>query len=151
MTKAEVRQFARFYYREFKRDYPDIYADDAAWAAWSRMLIASEEAWPAMPELPRWLKPRVLRILTDRGLIKVTGSTFILKGWVTDRAKRQKAASNAAAQRWHSDGNADAHADAGADALLDRERGRKREGEQGVRALDGGRLTGPVDPGRKTA
>jgi hypothetical protein len=147
VTKAEMRQFARIYYREFRRDYPDVYADDGAWCAWTRMLIASEEAWPAMPELPRSVKPKALRMLLDRGLVTVSGSTFVLKGWVKDRTARATSGRNAAEVRWHSDGNADADAN----AMLGRGRGRSREAERGskpVAARDPDRL---VEHLRETA
>lgn len=105
MTR-EHRDFARIYYREFRRDYPDIYADDRAWAAWTKMLIASEESWPAMPEIPRSVGASALQKLVGRGLVTVTGPTFALKGWVSERTMRAQNASNAAALRWHGDGNA---------------------------------------------
>jgi hypothetical protein len=131
MTKAEMRRFARIYYQEFRRDYPDVYADYAAWAAWTRMLVASEEVWPAMPEVPRSVKPKALRMLVDRGLVTVTGSTVVLKGWVAERTQRAESGRTGAAKRWDSDGNANAHANAGPMAMQERGRGRDtREAER---------------------
>jgi hypothetical protein len=147
VTKAEMRQFARIYYREFRRDYPDVYADDGAWCAWTRMLIASEEAWPAMPELPRSVKPKALRVLLDRGLVTVSGSTFVLKGWMDERTKRAESGRTGAAMRWDSDGNANAPAM----AMQERDRERSREAERGskpVAARDPERLVKPL---RETA
>lgn len=142
MTR-EHRDFARIYYREFRRDYPDIYADTLAFGAWTKMLIASEEAWPAMPELPRSIGAGPLRKLVDRGLVTFAGSTFTLKGWVVERTKRQQSASNAAALRWHSDRTA---SDADADAMLVRERVREREGKRDTSPVEKGDRLRLVDP-----
>ena len=152
VTKAEVRQFARIYYREFRRDYPDVFADDVAWCAWTRMLIASEEAWPAMPELPRSVKPKGLRMLVDRRLVTVTGTTFVLKGWVQDRTRRASSGRIGSAVRWDSDGNAIAGANADAMAMLSRDRGRDREeAQRDSKPVAGRDGVGLVKPLRETA
>jgi hypothetical protein len=138
---TDVRRFARIYYQEFRRDYPEVYADDAAWCAWTRMLIASEEAWPAMPEMPRSVKSKGLRVLVDRGLVTITGTTFVLKGWVLERTKRAESGRTGAAVRWDSDGNANAM------QVRERVRGREREeaerDSEPVDARDGIRLVQP--------
>lgn len=90
------RKFARFYYSEFQRDYPDVYADDAAFAAWMRLLVIAEQAWPATPELPRSIRPKALRVLTaprERGpLVAVNGHAFAIKGFAAERSRRHEAA-----------------------------------------------------------
>ena len=78
---SEQRRFARLYYAEFKRDYPEVYADDRAFATWVRLLTLCEDAWPARPELPRSVRSPALRVLTDRGLVTVTGDQFEIKGF----------------------------------------------------------------------
>lgn len=138
----DVRRFARFYYAEFVRDYPDVYADDAAFAAFMRLLTAAEMAWPTTPEVPRSVRPKGLKTLVDKGLVRVVGHTFTLKGFVKERTQRAESASNAAAHRWHSGGNADAYADA-----MPKRREDKREGERGVRALERPALSAVVHPG----
>lgn len=129
--RVSERRFARFYYPEFKRDYPDIYADDRAFATWMRLLAGAEDAWPATPELPRSVKSAALRMLTDRGLVTVTGDHYELRGFVTERSRREENARNAAAKRWHSDGNANASAP----AMPKRER-RENEESSSTRATD---------------
>lgn len=93
---SAVRKFARFYYPEFQRDYPDVYADDNAFSAWLRLLVISEQAWPATPELPRSIRPKALRVLTaprERGpLVTVTGHGFAIKGFAAERSRRHDAA-----------------------------------------------------------
>lgn len=145
MTRPEIRKFARIYYQEFKRDYPDIYADDLAWATWTKLLVGSEEAWPAMPELPRSIKSRPLRTLVERGLVTVTGHTYVLKGWVAERSKRQESARIAAAKRWDSDSNADAQPDA-MPSTSTRQRTSTKEAEQERRPSEGRAPLAVVQP-----
>lgn len=145
MSDADRRRYARFYYADFMRDYPDIYGDDAAFAAFMRLLTVAEMAWPATPELPRSIRPKGLRTLVDRGLVKVTGHTFLLKGFVKERTLRADSARRAAALRWQSVGNADAYADAM--PKKKREEEEEEKGERGLRPLDGGRSHGRVHPG----
>lgn len=144
VVSAPARRYARFYYAEFMRDYPDVYADDAAFAAFMRLLSAAEMAWPTTPEMPRSLRPKGLRTLVDRGLVKVTGHTFVLKGFIKERTVRAESGRKGAAVRWDSDGNATADANA-----MQRGRGREEEEEsakRGLRPLDGGRSSGAVQP-----
>lgn len=143
-VKAPARRYARFYYPEFMHDYPDVYADDAAFAAFMRLLAAAEMAWPTTPELPRSIRPKALRTLCDRGLIKVVGHTFLLKGFVKDRTLRAESGRKGAVVRWENDGNANADANA-------MPRGREEEEEEesakrGLRPLDGGRSGVLVQP-----
>lgn len=111
MTRDD-RRYARFYYPEFIRDYPTVYADDAAFAAWMRLLVVAEQMWPMDGELPRSLRPRPLRTLVEAGLVTVTGSTFAIKGHAAERSRRSDSGRNAAAVRWDSGRNANASADA---------------------------------------
>jgi hypothetical protein len=106
------RTYARFYYPEFIRDYPHVYADDAALSAWLRLFVTAEAMWPARAELPRSVKTRTLAKLTAYGLIETDGRTYSVKGMDAERSRRRDNARTAAAKRWHSDRNADAHADA---------------------------------------
>jgi hypothetical protein len=106
------RRYARFYYPEFIRDYPEVYTDDAAFATWMRLLATAEQMWPMTPELPRSVKPRPLARLTERGLVTTDGVTFHVKGLDAERTRRSNAGRIGAAVRWDSDGNADGNANA---------------------------------------
>lgn len=106
------RTYARFYFPEFIRDYPHIYADDAAFAAWMRLFVTAEAMWPAYPELPRSVRQRVLAKLTSCGLITTDGRTYQVKGMDAERTKRRDSARNAAAMRWQSARTAEGHASA---------------------------------------
>jgi hypothetical protein len=144
-----TRRFLRFYYPEFQRDYPAVYRDDAAFAAFIRLLALAETAWPATPELPRSIRPKPLRLLVENRLVKVAGHSFELRGFVKERTTRSENGRNAAAVRWDSDSSADA----GADAMLERGRGREREqeAEQGAKTTTGRAPIGVVQPVRETA
>lgn len=102
------RPYARFYFRDFQRDYPDVYADDAAFALFMRLLALSEAVWPGVPDLPRSARPRPLALLMEKGLVAMNGHGFTLKGFHAERTQRQARARDAAAMRWQSDSNADA-------------------------------------------
>ena len=106
------RRYARFYYPEFIHDYPTVYSDDAAFAAWMRLLVVAEQMWPLSMELPRSVRPRALRLLVDAGLVATDGTYFALKGLDAERTRRRDAGRKGAAVRWDSDGNANASANA---------------------------------------
>lgn len=107
-----TRIYARFYYPEFIRDYPTVYANDHAFACWMRLLVVAEQMWPMVPELPRSAKSSSLRVLVDAGLIATDGTSFAIKGHAQERGMRSGLARHAADVRWQSGRNADAHADA---------------------------------------
>lgn len=91
------RKFVRVYYVDLKRDYPDIWYDATACHTWLRLLVAADESWPSIPELP----PAIRRADTDKlvrcGLLEVLpGRRYHLKGYVTERTDRQEKARKAA-------------------------------------------------------
>jgi hypothetical protein len=111
-VSRDDRRYARFYYPEFIRDYPEVYADDAAFAAWMRLLVIAEQMWPMPAELPRSVRPRPLRTLIEAELVTVSGVTFALKGHAAERQRRSDTGRNASAKRWESERNANASANA---------------------------------------
>jgi hypothetical protein len=111
-VSRDDRRYARFYYPEFIRDYPSVYHDDAAFAAWMRLLVVAEQMWPLAMELPRSVRPRPLRVLVEAGLVATNGSEFALKGLDAERTRRRASGRIGAAVRWDSDGNANASANA---------------------------------------
>lgn len=102
------RTYARLYYPEFIRDYPDVWSDDRLLSAWLRLFIRAEQMWPLPVDLPRSVRPRSLAYLVERGLIVVTGETYVVKGMEAERTRRSNAGKAGAAKRWQSDGNANA-------------------------------------------
>ena len=111
MARPE-RPYARVYFDDLQRDYPDIYADDAALAAWLRLLVVAEKMWPSVPEVPRSIRPRALYALVDAGLVeRVPPHCYRIKGLDAERTRRQDSARNAAGVRWQSDSNATRNAE----------------------------------------
>lgn len=105
------RLYVRVYHDDLRRDYPKVYADDAALATWLRLLVLIDKMWPSAAELPRSVRAKPLATLIDAGLVTVDGSCFTVRGYDTERTKRQDIGRNAAAQRWQSVGNANAYAE----------------------------------------
>jgi hypothetical protein len=94
------RRFARVYYDELERDYPQLYySADLGWS-WLRLLVLCEKAWPSLPELPRWLRIKDYRRLVELGaLIPEAQHRFTIKGWVKEREDRATKAREAVASR----------------------------------------------------
>jgi hypothetical protein len=112
VVTRDDRRYARFYYPEFIRDYPTVYHDDAAFAAWMRLLVVAEQMWPLSMELPRSVRPKALRVLVEAGLVATDGAQFALKGLDAERTRRRESGRKGAAVRWDSEGNANASANA---------------------------------------
>jgi len=107
---TDDRKYVRVYYNDLIRDYPDVWADDAALATWLRMLATADPMWPTPPELPRSVRPRPMASLTSSSLVETLPSgRYRMKGLDAERGKRQQSARNAAALRWHSEGIAPAY------------------------------------------
>jgi hypothetical protein len=95
-------------YHKFSREFPAIYADDHAFAAWGRLLLIADASWPMRPPLPRSVRPKVLACLQGAGLVLLEGDCYTVRGLDAERTRRRDAARIGAAQRWQSDGNATA-------------------------------------------
>lgn len=87
--KPDRRRFARVYYDDLERDYPGLFYDPTTLSTWLRLLILSEKAWPALPELPRAARRADLEKLVSLGILEhLDHSRFALRGWVKDREVR---------------------------------------------------------------
>src|SRR5687767_9112879 len=115
---AQSDPYSRIYWRIVK-EYPDIYNDDRAWAAWTRLLMQADGAYPAPAPLPRRLTTSVLRKLTDSGLVRLTpdGHHYTIRGQDAERRRRSEHARRAAQERWT--GNAPSIADSNAPGNAD--------------------------------
>lgn len=79
-----------------------IYSDDHHWAAWNRLLLAADMAWPAPADLPANIRRASLRALEAAGVIEVMpGGLFCFHGLDTERGRRREAAAASAAHRMH--------------------------------------------------
>lgn len=95
------RPYARFYYGDFKRDYPECYADPAILGTFMQLLSLAEATWPAAPDLPRAVRAKPLAALVSRGLVEVSGMTYSVKGFAVERSSRSDHARSASNARWH--------------------------------------------------
>ena len=55
--------------------FETIYDNDHHFAAWCRLLMIAEAAWPASGHLPRSTRRASIRALTDAGLIDILPSS----------------------------------------------------------------------------
>lgn len=89
---AQQDPYSRVYWK-FRREYPDIYQDDATLGTWLRLLITAEGAYPAPADLPRRIRKSCLDKLVSAGLVTLEpGDTFIVKGLTAERSRRSEAA-----------------------------------------------------------
>lgn len=104
------RKYVRVYYSiQDDPKFDRVRGNVALLGTWLRCLMAADAVWPASADLPRSLSAAHVRILIDVGLVdELPEHRFRIHGLDTERTARRNAASNAAAQRWHSEGNADA-------------------------------------------
>ena len=95
------RQYARVYYVDLERDYPEVYRDNDLLSTFVRLLSVAEAMWPARGEVPRSAKSTLVRELTAKTLvILIPPFSFTIKGLDAERTARSNAARNAAASRW---------------------------------------------------
>lgn len=99
-------------YHTFPDEYKAIYADDRLLAAWLRLLVVADAAWPLRPPMPRSVKPAVLRALTGAGVVILDGDAYTVLGLDAERTRRREAGRTGAAMRWQSERNADRNAKA---------------------------------------
>lgn len=101
------RRYVRVYDDDLRRDYPHIWRDDRAIATWLRLLSIADKMWPTVPELPRSVRAHPLSMLVDAGLVELMPEDcYRIRGHDAERIARSNAGRNAAALRWHSEGNA---------------------------------------------
>lgn len=95
------RPFARVYYIDLERDYPEIYRDNDVFATYVRLLGIADAMWPATPEVPRSAKAPFVKKLVEASLVRmVPPYGFSIKGMDAERIARSNAARIAARSRW---------------------------------------------------
>ncbi len=102
--------------RTYSRVYQDlvddpkfarVYGNDAALAAWLRMLLIADAMWPASAPMPR--RNSAVTLLIDSGLIEERpGNRYVIKGLQAERERRASSGRIGAAVRWQSERNATA-------------------------------------------
>ena len=101
---AERSPYSRVYWTIADDErFSTVYDHDAYLAAWLRLLLIADQAWPASGHLPASVAPRAVKALADCGLLILqSGHRFRIHGMDAERNARSNAARNAAAERWNS-------------------------------------------------
>ncbi len=73
-------RFVRVYYEDLKRDHFAIWDDDELLVSWMRLAALADKHWPERPEMPARFSKRVIKSLTDAGLLIVDGHVYSIKG-----------------------------------------------------------------------
>jgi hypothetical protein len=105
--KADERYVRVYYSIRSDPKFEGVYGDDAALAAWVRLLIDADAVWPAPASVPKSCKPGSYRKLTEAGILDaLPGHLYRIHGLDAERDKRASHGRNAAEMRWHSTSNA---------------------------------------------
>ena len=97
---APTDPYSRHYWR-FADEYPDVYANDHAYALWGRLLRLGDMAWPSAAHLPYGVRRVALDGLVSAGLIFLeSGGRFRVRGMDKERQGRSDAAKYAVGKRW---------------------------------------------------
>src|SRR6187455_2666336 len=92
--------YSRSYWR-FHDEFPEIYADDAAYALWHRLLVLGDMAWPASASLPFGVRRASLGKLVAAELITIhPGNRYRVRGMDAERERRSESARYAVNKRW---------------------------------------------------
>lgn len=84
--------YSRVYWRAVDDPrFEHVWHDDHALAWWLRLLIAADQAWPASAALPHGVHKGALRLLTESGLVEVTGYRYRIHGLDKERERRANA------------------------------------------------------------
>lgn len=88
--------------------FESVFEDDAALAAWLRLLLIADGSWPASAHIPASCKPKALNVLVKAGLVELTGNRrFRIHGMDAERSRTSDHAARASRARWsgNPDGN----------------------------------------------
>jgi len=92
--------YSRSYWR-FADEFPEIYANDATLALWSRLRDEADKAWPSSAALPYGVKKRALRLLVEAELvIPQPGNRYRIRGLDKERERRAEWGRRSANARW---------------------------------------------------
>jgi hypothetical protein len=106
MTKP-ADPYSRVYWRIVDDErFADIYGSDAHLAAWLRLLLGADQAWPASAAIPASVRRASVKALADCGLVELRpGGFYRIHGLEAERSRRVAHAERAASIR-HSSGDA---------------------------------------------
>ena len=146
-----TRTYARIYYDDLMREFPDVYQDNDLLATWIRLLVLAEKMWPIPPEIPRSVRIKTYqRLVESKLVIPCDSHCYRIRGLDAERMRRRDAGRTGAAVRWQSDGNADRNANASANAMPRRERDENRQDETKETRASANGKTPALKPMRST-
>lgn len=101
--------YSRMYWSVLTDAKFDHIRDDCRlFGAWSLLLLYADQAYPAPAFIPPTIAKSAVVRLAEARLIEVDGLRYRIRGLEKERQERSQTASDAAAKRWHSAGNAPA-------------------------------------------
>jgi hypothetical protein len=88
---SERAPYSRVYW-EIADDpkFATVFDSDSNLAAWLRLLLIADQAYPASGNLPTNCKRAAFRALEEAGLITLTGSRFRISGLEAERERRSR-------------------------------------------------------------
>lgn len=115
---TDLGPYARLYLSLVDDDkFAAIYGDDRHFAAWCRLLMIAEPAWPASAHLPGTARRASVQALSDAGLIDLLpGGRYRIHGLDAERERRHDQAKRASYARWSAQSNAPSNAPSNAGA-----------------------------------
>lgn len=118
------RPYARLYLDLVDDEkFATVYDDDHHFAAWARLLMIAEGAWPASAHLPSSCRRASLSELVRVGLIDTRpGGRYRIHGLDAERELRSDRARTASSARWSPSSNAGRNAPASGPRMLDETR-----------------------------
>jgi hypothetical protein len=119
---SDDRKYVRIYMAVIDDErFAGIYDDDHHWAAYTRLLMLAEAAWPASTPLPRSARRASVAALSAAGIIELgAADRYRVHGLDPERQRRADHAREAAKQRWsNAPGNAASNAPGNAQSMLD--------------------------------
>jgi hypothetical protein len=95
------RRYARIYYDELEREFPDVWRDPVLRGEYTLLLAVADRAWPASPEVPRLARSAAVRRLAEAGLIFLEEPYhYRCRGMDKERSARRERAAHAAGVRY---------------------------------------------------
>lgn len=98
---SDDRKYVRLYYSVIDDPkFEAIYGDDAAWAAYTRLLMLADSMWPASPPIPKSCRQGAFRKLVNERIVDVLpGDKFRIHGLDAERALRKESAVRSASAK----------------------------------------------------
>jgi hypothetical protein len=90
--------YSRVYHR-FSDEFPSVFDDDRAVAAWLRLLLIADAAWPTRPPIPATVNRKALSVLQGAGLVVVERGYYTMLGLDKQRTERRDKAVSAGLAR----------------------------------------------------